>query len=340
MTDATLRIGFAGPHVSFQDAGRRGHKRFGVPASGPMDRLSHAAANAALGNAVGTTCLEISMGGLMVECSTGALSIAVAGGKFALDHAGAKSGGWRVLTLQPGDRLTIRPGAWGSWAYLAVAGDIVAPRWLGHTATHSISGFGGGAITTGQQIRVTNAERREDREGDIAQPGFVPPRGQARVVMGPQDQHFRPQAVQDFQTSRFQLSDAYDRMGVRLNGPRLGLKDVLSIPSEPILRGSLQVAGDGVTTVLLADHQTSGGYPKIATVIAPDLDQMTQLRARDDIRFEAITPDQAVTIARQYAQQRATYLHSIAIPRGSLLQRLMRENLVSGVISVDDTAQG
>lgn len=340
MADAALRITFAGPQVSLQDAGRPGHKRFGVPASGPMDRLSHAAANAALGNALGATCIEISMGGLMLDCSAGAVSIAVTGGGVSLDHAGAKSIGWRVLTLQQGDRLTIRPGAWGSWAYLAIAGDIAATHWLGHTATHSISGFGGGALGADQQLTVTNAERREDREGDIAPPSFLPAKGQARVVMGPQDQHFQAEAVQAFQTSRFQLTEAYDRMGVRLKGPTLGLKDVLSIPSEPILRGSIQVSGDGVPTVLLADHQTSGGYPKIATVIAPDLDQLTHLRAQEGIRFTSVTPDQAVTAARDFARQRATYLEAITIPRGSLLQRLMRENLVSGVISMDDTTSG
>ena len=101
-----------------------------------------------------------------------------------------------------------------------------------------------------------------------------------RVVLGPQDQHFTTDAKRLFLSAEFALTDAYDRMGVRLQGPALTIYGSLSMPSEPVLKGSVQVAGDGVPTVLLADHQTTGGYPKIATVLACDLDEFVQLRPR------------------------------------------------------------
>lgn len=333
MPDARLKVTYVGPHVSFQDAGRFGHMRYGVPASGPMDRLSHAAANVAVGRPVDVTAIEISMGGLMLECTSGAVTIAVTGADSVLDHAGTKASSWSVRTLRKGDKLSIRAGKSGSWAYLSIAGEISAPRWLGHTATHSISGFGGGKLTSGQEIDIVDAQVIEAREGDIPLPQFTYNDGMARVVMGPQDQHFKESVIETFLSSNYIFTDAYDRMGVRLDGPSLTLGDSLSIPSAPIVRGSVQVAGDGVPTLLLADHQTTGGYPKIATVISTDLDALTQLRARDVIKFKAVQPSDAIAIVRQHSEQCKKYLEFIAKPRGTFAQRLMNVNLISGVVS-------
>ncbi|WP_424941743.1 biotin-dependent carboxyltransferase family protein [Aliiroseovarius crassostreae] len=336
MADAHLRVGFAGPLISFQDAGRPGHMRFGVPRSGPMDRLSHRAANTALGQPADSTTIEVSLAGMSIDCLDGAVTLSIAGGAFRIDHAGQVDTGWRVVTLRAGERLTMRPGPRGSWAYLAVAGHFLTQTWLGHSATHSISGFGGGAIRSGQEITVIDAEIREDREGPIPEPDFHVPDKTTDVVMGPQDQHFSRLAIERFLTENFALSDAFDRMGVRLTGAKLDLERALSIPSEPVLRGAIQVAGDGVPTILLADHQTTGGYPKIATIPSYDLDRVAQMRAHDAISFVPITADQAVAASRKYAHLCRHYLNQIAIPRGNLTQRLMRDNLISGVVAWPD----
>ncbi len=116
--------------------------------------------------------------------------------------------------------------------------------------------------------------------------------------MGPQDRFFAAEAKAAFLSDVFRVTDAGDRMGVRLRGPKLVPEGALSIPSEPILRGSVQVAGDGVPAVLMADHGTTGGYPKIATVIGADLDGFAQLRPRDAVVFRAVTPEAAVGAAR------------------------------------------
>ena len=121
----------------------------------------------------------------------------------------------------------------------------------------------------------------QGREGAIPCPVWARPRAAVRAVLGPQDRFFAPEAVELLTTRPFQLTDSYDRMGVRLRGPRLEMASALNIPSEPILRGSVQVSGDGGATVLLADHQTTGGYPKIATLIGEDIDGFAQLRPHD-----------------------------------------------------------
>lgn len=159
--------------------------------------------------------------------------------------------------------------------------------------------------------------------------------------MGPQDALFDADARVALTAETFHLTDAFDRMGVRLDGPRLSIGGALSIPSEPVARGAIQVAGDGgVATVLLADHQSTGGYPKIATVIGPpDQDGLAQLRARDALRFQAISPAEAVTLARAHAAARATWLAEVTTPpRGTLIERLMRENLVDGVVRAEPEA--
>lgn len=332
MSEAVLSVSFAGPHVSIQDAGRRGFMRFGVPASGPMDRASFAAANVALGNPAYVPCIEISMGGLELECITGAVSFAVAGGGFVVDNGGHKTGSWMIATLRAGDRLAIRPGHWGSWTYLAFAGHLTAASWLDSFATHAPSGLGGGRLSSGQRLTVMDAELRENRDGAIPCPVTARPRSELNIVLGPQERFFSDETIAAFLAGTFQLTDSYDRMGVRLHGPAVPPHAPLDMISEPIVRGSLQVAGDGVATVLLADHQTTGGYPKIATVIDTDLDAFVQLRPRDMVAFRAITPDQAVEHARIRAASTTRYLAALANARGTLAQRLINENLIGGVV--------
>lgn len=327
MTRVVVRS--AGPLVSFQDAGRPGNMRFGVPASGPMDRLAHAAGNLAIGNPADATAVEVSIGGVTLEVASGAVTVAVTGGDAVVDRNGVRLPSWHAFTITEGDRVSVRPGPRGSWAYLAVCGHVDVPSWLGHTATHSMSGFGGGALHAGDEFEVTDARVVADREGEIPPPPVGRPDDRVRVVIGPQDRHFDDDAVTSFTTSPYVLTNAYDRMGVRLDGPTLTLRQALSIPSEPIVRGSVQVTGDGVPAVLLADHQTTGGYPKIATVISADLDRFAQRRAGDAVRFGAVGSADAVDLVRAQARLVTEYLQSVAGEGRTLTHRLRRENLIS-----------
>ena len=302
---AVMSIRFAGPHVSVQDAGRPGLARFGVPQSGAMDRLALAAALVALDQPQGAA-IEVSLGGLQLDCLEGEVSFAMAGGGFIVDHAGQKGGSWQVATLRAGQRLTVRRGPWGAWCYLAFAGALMVPEWLGSRATHSQSGLGGGRLETGGRLVIEGARRLPDRA--IPCPAFARPLAQIRATLGPQDRFFAADQIAALQGAVWRLSAAYDRMGVRLDGPRLTVQGALDMPSEPVARGSVQVAGDGVATVLLADHQTTGGYPKIATVLDADLDRFAQVRPGDALRIALVTPPQGIRAARLGARQRAQWL--------------------------------
>ena len=331
MNEARLTVMSSGPLISYQDGGRFGMMRFGVPASGPMDRLAHAAANVALGRPQHATAIEISVGGLEVACAAGEATCCVAGGDFAVLHAGAATHSWCVRTLRAGEVLAVRPGRRGSWAYLAFAGELDCEQWAGRTATHSMSGLGGGCLAAGSTIVVRDAKVAETREGDLAVPEWVSSRPRVRIVLGPQTDRFEPEAMDALLQQEFTITPACDRMGTRLAGPTLVLRNALSIPSEPIVRGSIQVGGDGVASILLADHQTTGGYPKIATILSCDTDGVSQLRPHDRLAFQAVDADESIRLARAHAQSTQQFLEAVGIPRGTLSERLMRENLISGV---------
>lgn len=310
MTKARFRIVSSGPHVSIQDAGRPGLRRFGVTASGPMDRFAFRAANLALGNRADAAAIEVSVGGLKLECLEGEISLAIAGGGFVVETQAATSG-WQVFGLRAAETLTIRPGPWGSWCYLAFAGTLDVPTWLGSQSTHGSSGQGGGKLVAGTTLTVQQAALRTALHRSIPCPVFARPRHSLRVVKGPQDRFFTAEIYDKLLNSAFFLTSAYDRMGVRLSGPILSPSAELSMPSEPIPRGAIQVAGDGVATILLADHQTTGGYPKIACVLDCDLDSFTQLRSRESVAFSEVSPARAIEIAQIQARQTAVYLATL-----------------------------
>jgi len=330
MSDVEFSISFAGPLVTFQDIGRPGNMRYGVSASGPMDIVSFEAANAVLGNDTKQTAIEISLGGLILQCHEGSITLAITGGDFLIEYQGQKISSWTVLTIQKGERLSVRAGKSGSWAYLAFSGKLNVKDWLNSSSTHSTSGFGGGVLKTGQKFTLTDASNQGNRIGPILKPNFNT-NDLIHAVLGPQDQYFMNTAIKIFSDSIFKVSDNYDRMGMQLTGPKLELKSALSIPSEPVVKGSIQVSGDGIPTILLADHQTTGGYPKIATVISSDINRLVQLRSNQNVEFILINSNEALQKTRKFLDMKEKYLQKISISRGTLEQRLMSENLIGGV---------
>ena len=330
MSDVEFSISFAGPLVTFQDIGRPGNMRYGVSASGPMDIVSFEAANAVLGNETKQTAIEISLGGLILQCHEGSITLAITGGDFLIEYQGQKISSWTVLTLQKGERLSVRAGKSGSWAYLAFSGKLNVKDWLNSSSTHSTSGFGGGVLKTGQKFTLTDASNQENRIGPILKPNFYT-NDLIHAVLGPQDQYFMNTAIKIFSDSIFKVSDNYDRMGMQLTGPKLELKSALSIPSEPVVKGSIQVSGDGIPTILLADHQTTGGYPKIATIISSDINRLVQFRSNQSVKFVLINSNEALQKTRKFLDMKEKYLQKISTSRGTLEQRLMSENLIGGV---------
>lgn len=333
MRIAKLLVERAGPLTTVQDAGRVGWARYGVPRSGPIDRLSFDAAHAALGNSPGGAALEVAAGGLVLRCVEGEVGFALTGAAAVAVSEDSAGGAWQCGAIRPGMRLSIRGAVGGNWGYLAFAGRLKADAWLGSVATHALSGLGGGHVRPGQELTVETAAL-EDEGRHLPRPVSAPSSFQARVVLGPQDRFFSREAIERLLGKSFGVTMAMDRMGMVVLGPDLTPERV-DMPSEPAVRGSLQVDGSGRVTVLLSDHQTTGGYPKIATVIAPDVDALAQLSPGTAFRLVEVSPEAAVRIAREDHTRRERYLAGLR-RADALAERLASFNLISGMVSGTD----
>ncbi|WBH16258.1 5-oxoprolinase subunit C family protein [Sphingomonas radiodurans] len=326
MTNARVRIVAAGPLTSVQDRGRAGWRRFGAPPSGPIDRRAFAAALAALGLAADAAAIELSLGGLTIIAEDTPVAIALAGAATARID-GIAIGGWCVTTLMPGSQCRIEPTS-ANWGYCALAGTIEAPAWLDSRSTHLIAGLGGGRLAAGDTLTIATA--RDDLAATAIPPPERDPITEARIILGPQHRFFDTDVLARLTDQPFTTSARFDRMGLVLDGPPLP-PNRIDMPSEPAIRGALQVDGDGRISLLTADHQTTGGYPRIAVVVEPDIDRVAQLSPGSPLRFVAIDASKAIALTRAAAAHDAAWLTRIADarrPRPSLLT----VNLIGGVV--------
>ena len=337
--DAVLRILSAGPGMTLQDAGRHGYLRFGVTAAGPMDSLAHATANLAVGNQAGATALEVSVGGIEVTAETAPLRVAVAGGEFALSLDGRPLPPAVVLNLDEGAVLKIRAGGKGSWCYLAIAGQFKVPKMLGSHATHTRTGFGGvngRAIVAGDRLGIARSGSSAPSASIIVAPWLDRRFDTLRVVLGPQHDYFADDQIAAFLARSWTVSARGDRMACFLDGPRLTHARGYNIVSDGIALGAIQVPGDGRPIVLMADRQSTGGYPKIATIIGPDLGRLAQARPGTTFRFEAVSIAQAVAARREDAALLAQGIVVEPLLRTHLSSEfLLGLNLIDGVVGFD-----
>ena len=289
--------------TTVQDLGRWGSQAMGVPVSGPMDSGAHRLANALVGNSPKAATLEVTLLGPELRAER-ALLVAVAGATFALSVDGQAAPHQTAFALAAGATLRFGARQAGSRAYLAVAGGIDTPLVLGSRATHLVSGMGGldgRALVSGDVLPI-----------GVASPGAAPrsPRPVTptviaghtlRVLLGPQDAWFSPQAIDLLLHAVYRVSTQSNRMGFHLEGPLLTATRADGPLSEPVPFGALQVPAGGAPILLMADRQTAGGYPKIATVISADLSVAGQLGPGDVVRFAACTRTEAraALIARE-----------------------------------------
>jgi allophanate hydrolase len=302
-----------------------------------MDRIAHTLGHYALAQQP-CPSIEISMGGLSLTCIEGAVTACVTGGSFTVVLDGKTLPPWSVFELTQGSKLQIRVGEWGSWCYLSFAGDLDVPQWLASASTHLGSTLCGAPLRMGDQLSIMDTRINAGATGEVLDPTPLKPTKEIRVVMGPQDRYFTPESITDFTRQDFTLTAEYNRQGVRLSGPTLDIHQSLNMPSEPIARGSLQVPGHGDPICLLADHQTTGGYPKIATVIGADQDKLAQMRTGGTVRFVSVDVETATQAAHNANSQTTNLCQQIDDRRLSLEQKLWNSNLVSGAI--DDAMDG
>jgi biotin-dependent carboxylase-like uncharacterized protein len=330
VSHAALRILSAGPGVTVQDGGRHGFLRFGVTESGPMDKLSHATANRAVGVAADSAAIEVSLAGVELTSEGTPLTVAVVGGSFDVRLDGEKLPPACLTLVRVDQKLSVKAGDSGAWCYIAAAGRFDLQPTLGSVAKHTRSAIGGKNLEAGDLIGVIASAPTVRTSAEIVVP--FPERGceEIRVILGPQNDSFDDEQIALFLNSTWTLSNRSDRMGYLLEGPQLTHAKGFNIVSDATVTGSIQVPGGGQPIVLMADRPPTGGYPKIASVIGADLARLAQLRPAQKVRFEVASIEDAVR-ARRY--QKVLLASPISFRRLPDFQPdiLLGNNLVDGV---------
>jgi biotin-dependent carboxylase-like uncharacterized protein len=336
-----LKVLAPGFHTTVQDLGRPGYQAIGVPVSGALDSFSLQLANALVGNPLGAPALEILLAGpeLEVAAETTRLAVVGAGACLATDVSLRLVPLAQSITLSRGDVFKVIAGPQSACCYLAVEGGLAVAPVLGSASTYVRAGIGGiegRALRDGDFVPLVIASASERPELRLS--SVLPGTGDQtiRIVLGQQQEYFTEAAVTTLLTDEFRVSQNADRMGMRLDGPLLQHRGGWDIVSDAIATGAIQVPGSGQPIVLLADHQTTGGYPKIASVVSADLPVIGRRRPGDPVRFEAVTVEAAEALCRDEARRLANLVASLeAMPerREIDVASLYGENLVSGVVS-------
>jgi allophanate hydrolase len=342
-----LKVARAGLFDTVQDLGRIGYMALGMPTAGAMDRIALSLANALCGNPLGTAGLEIGVMGpdLLVEADSvrialvGPLSPALIEGPDAPPKALESD---RTHLLKRGQLLRVGMVEGSTTAYLAVAGGFALPSFMGSLSTYAragIGGFKGRKLAQGDSLPLVREQAPPGDDKKLGQP-FDYGSGPIRIVWGPQEDYFSEQGRRTFVESDYRVSKEADRMGIRFEGPTIEHavsvdKGGADIISDGIGPGAIQVPGAGLPIVLLADRQTVGGYPKIATVASADLPRLGRLLPGQTVRFAPVSVEQAEALRRDQEARLARAIADLPVarpPGGIDLVRLYEENLIDGVV--------
>jgi biotin-dependent carboxylase-like uncharacterized protein len=294
-----LVIASIGPASSVQDGGRPGSQRYGLTPSGAMDRLALAAANTLVGNGLFAAAVEIGPFAAKFTARGGAVRVALAGAPRGADIGGRAVAMDTSMTLADGETLTLGFARGGSFSYLAIEGGVQGEPQFGSLAVNARAGLGSPyprPLQAGDELQAQPASGAAECRIELPDVREAP----IRILFGPQDDEFADNAKKLFLESEWKISATSDRMGYRLEGPIIKHLHGHNIVSDGTVNGSIQVPGVGQPIVLMPDRGTSGGYPKIATVISADFGRLAQTPAGRPFRFKAVSMAEAQAEARKF----------------------------------------
>jgi len=340
-----MNVGLAvitpGVHTTVQDFGRPGFQQFGVPVSGALDNVSLRLANGLVGNSRNTAGLEILYRGPILEVAAERVNLAVGGFGASiklLRTVEDRVPAWQTVSLEHGAQFEIVLGDKSNVCYLAIEGGLDLPPALGSLSTYTRSGLGGYKGRPLAKGDIVPLKLRSVRSKDPTGYARFPASrldNPIRCSWGIQTEYFTERSLQSFLSEPFMILPESDRMGYRLLGPRMEHVGGYDIISDGVAAGAIQVPGNGNPIVLLADRQTTGGYPKIANIISADLPAMGRCRPGQKIRFEIIDVEEAEHIRRAQEFDLQIIERSISpVSSGGAvdLGALYIENLISGVV--------
>jgi len=290
--------------TTVQDAGRYGYQHLGVQVNGPMDSLAHSVANLLVGNRAACNTLEVTLQGPTLRFDSRCL-LAIGGAELGARLDGVPLAPGRAVRVEAGTVLEFGRRVHGARAYIAVHGGYRLPAVLGSTSTARGGGFGGlegRMLRAGDRLPVASSFRNA---GAVTIPGSLQPEGAQRplrIVTGREWRFFSEAAQQLLLSEAYLIGNDSERMGYRLQGAALQLQEPLELLSEAVPFGAIQVPPSGQPIVLMADRQTTGGYPKIAHVASVDLPLLAQRLPGEAVRFRMIELEEAQALAVQRAR--------------------------------------
>ena len=336
---SVIHVQTPGMFTTVQDLGRYGYGPLGVSPSGAADPISLRIGNLLVGNPENTAALEMTLlGGTFLFPDGGVIALAGAdfgpalsnptrqGGDVLLgrdpflssptrqggDTSAPPSGNapipmYAACNIQPGQILKTGPSRNGARCYLCVAGGIAVRPLLGSASTHILTGLGGfegRALRKGDVLEVGQGRALPGRSSTVEILNKLAPRKTLRTTIAPQTDWFSADSLRHFYEGIYTVSEESNRMGLRLHGPAIGVPQTNAphqgqMTSEGVSLGAIQIPAGGEPIILFVEQQTTGGYPKIANIISADLSSVGQLRPRDQIRFELVTPEAARALIRE-----------------------------------------
>jgi biotin-dependent carboxylase-like uncharacterized protein len=345
-----LRVITPGLLTTVQDLGRTGYQHLGVAVSGALDTVSLRAANALVGNAAGTGALEVAYMGptFVVDADSARLAFAGANAEIEIlpnENAaiGTRIESMRTIRLRRGQAVRINSLADAAVLYVAVEGGFKIEPALGSVSTYirgGIGGWHGRALIAGDRLplcRNTAVDRAESRIRGLD----LNPPARFRAILGPQSDYFSKEAIDRLFESKYSVCAGSDRMGMRLEGSKLDHVRGFNIISDGIAPGSIQVPGNGQPIVLLADRQTTGGYPKIATVISADLPALGRTPIGRKIAFEQVSIEVAQDLRRKLFDEIDGIdgkIEPLSGGKSDIAAHLLDSNLISGVVDAHNWA--
>ncbi|HEY8560667.1 MAG TPA: biotin-dependent carboxyltransferase family protein [Pyrinomonadaceae bacterium] len=292
--------------TTVQDTGRNGFRRFGINQNGAMDRAAARLINSLLGNDETAPVLEMHFPAPEILFEE-PVRFALGGADFAAELDGAKLDNWKIFRAEKNSVLKFARKSFGSRAYLAVKGGLRVGRWLGSASTNlkaKIGGFEGRKLQTGDRIHfesdVPDGEPKFGRRVSNSLIPFYAGFPRVRVVAGAEFELLTAESRRVFTYENFTITPDSDRMGFRLAGTALSLLENNPMLSSAVSYGTIQLLPGGQMIVLMADHQTTGGYPRIANVATVDLPLLAQLGGLDKVSFHRISSAEAESLSLKF----------------------------------------
>ena len=314
MSNNYFEIIRAGINTTFQDKGRNNLYHIGIPFSGAMDNRNYLLANKLVGNNLDLPVIEFAYQGPLLKYNGDKINIAVTGDViFELKKKDNKVQGncYESYQLENGDEIDILSTNKSVYGYLSVSGEYNVKLQWGSCSINTKANIGsnnGKKFDNGQKINISKINLNQEKKKTNYLNSKVE---NIRVIKGTNFDYFSEDGKKNFFEKEFIVSKLSDRMGMRLEGPKIENIVNTNIKSEGLLKGVIQVPADGNPIIMLSDHGTIGGYPKIGVVVSADYDRLVQISPGSKIKFKEIELSDAETLFKLYEMETQNLISQI-----------------------------